>query len=227
MFKVPFSLYDFFGYLSAGLIILAGADFALDLGIISLVGSSTVYLAVTIVAVYVLGHINANISSWFLEHTIVGRILGNPALVFFETKYPKWKAFRWVFPGYFKALPSGVKDRVLSLLKQRNITTESFVIFHHARTIAKREPVTWSRLETFLSLYGFCRNISCSLILLAALFGFETMVCGKEQGYYALFSLLAAFGMFYRYLKFYRQFSFELFTAYPDLEYTDKKAEVD
>lgn len=73
-------------------------------------------------------------------------------------------------------------------------------------------------MDTFLQLYGFCRNASFSLFASAVLLGGAWLRCGTwEYALYGIVALLASVGMLYRYLKFYRQYSYELFTAYPDL----------
>lgn len=218
MVKVPLSLYDFFGYLASGLLIATGVDYSLELGWVSKIGTSPVPIALFIVVTYIVGHINSNLASWLIEKSFVGKLLGNPVSILFESGSPKLKVFRWIFPGYFQGLPSGMRDRIVSQLQSRNVPQNPSIVFYHARAVAKSDPVTWGRLDTFLSLYGFCRNVSFALLSLSAVFAFSTFVRDLNQLHYAVATLIASTGMFYRYLKFYRQYSFELFTSYPDLD---------
>ena len=73
MSKLPFSAYDFFGYLAAGFAILTAADFAFDggwiiHGKIEAVGFLTFFW---IMFAYVTGQIIANISGYLIEKRFV------------------------------------------------------------------------------------------------------------------------------------------------------------
>lgn len=79
MERLPFSVYDFFGYLAAGAVLLA----AVDLGFFhaahvaddpSLTGG-----ILAILAAYIVGQLVAGLASAALEAGLVGRLLGRPA----------------------------------------------------------------------------------------------------------------------------------------------------
>src|SRR6201999_167301 len=71
---------------------------------------------------------------------------------------------RW-FPGYCRALPVATRERVLDRARTLGIDDGAgWALFMHCHARVKGEVVTQERLDTFLNLYGFCRN--CSLALL-------------------------------------------------------------
>jgi hypothetical protein len=79
-----------------------------------------------------------------------------------------------------------------------------------------------ARLETFLNLYGFCRNMAMALVLAAFALGIGLIVGSAETGpdvspgVWLITAVVAAVGLFYRYLKFLRQFGVELLTSYAE-----------
>jgi hypothetical protein len=97
MNKIPFSIYDFFGYLASGFLVLMAVDYvsARDW----LIGGqlSTVLGIFWIVISYILGQILAGPSAWLLERIIVGKWLQRPNVNLFRDPPRKW----WVrfFPG--------------------------------------------------------------------------------------------------------------------------------
>jgi len=219
MGRIPFSLYDFFGYLASGLLLTVGGAHALNKAAVITSGFSTSDYALLVVVVYILGHINSSLARWFLESIVVNRVLGDPVLVLLDLQVSRIRLLTWMFPGYYKKLAIGVKQRLFESTSARGVGTDARVVFYHAHTLAKRDPITWGRLESFLSLYGFCRNICFALIALSLMFAYSTTKLGTEYHYHLLASTLGAVAMFYRYLKFYRLFSFELFSSYPDLKH--------
>jgi hypothetical protein len=75
-------------------------------------------------------------------------------------------------------------------------------------------------LSSFLNLYGFSRNISFSLFLSALILGLGVATSGSRPGgvgeyagWAALAAAVAGIGMFYRYLKFYREYTVEVFRS--------------
>jgi hypothetical protein len=90
----------------------------------------------------------------------------------------------------------------------------------------KRDQATLERLNSFLNLYGFCRNLSLALILAVPLllygalreFDYKTLqgINGDRLAWAAV-ALVASIGMFYRYLKFFRHYTVEVFMTYAEL----------
>lgn len=91
-------------------------------------------------------------------------------------------------------------------------------LFWRAHVVAKREPAALARMDAFLKLYGFARNIAfvalvgaVGLIIAAAyesIWGDPTTA--SQKAVWAALSLIIGLGMLERYLKFYRLFGLEV-----------------
>lgn len=224
MSRIPFTLYDFFGCLSAGFVLLSAGDYAFDrrwllddqLGLIA-----GVFWAV---AAYIAGHIVANMAGWVLETKIVREVLRSPEETLFWTH--QTSGWRRLFPGHYRRLPKETQDRVLDLAYQRaGIKQPGRALFFHCFAIVKREQATRERLETFLNLYGFCRNVCMALLLGAGLLilgvvsdSWRESGVGKHVWWAIPAAILASVGMFYRYLKFFRDYTVEVFRSYAEVE---------
>lgn len=222
MNRIPFTLYDFFGCLSAGFVLLAAGDYAFDrrwllndqLGLIAGVFWT--------IAAYITGHIVANIAGWALEAKFVRDVLHAPVETLFLTNKPR--GWRRLFPGYYEALPRKTQGRILNKANQlAGITESGQALFFHCFAVVQKDQITRERLETFLYLYGFCRNVCMAL-----LFGTVLLVLGvisdswRESGvgqhiwWTIPAALLAALGMLYRYLKFFRDYMVEVLRSYAE-----------
>jgi len=223
--KIPFSAYDFFGTLAAGFLILATTDFAFDGGWLLKAELSPVLTVTWLMIAYVTGHIVAHLSSVFIEHTLVRRWLGSPEEHLLATQKPKGLPSR-LFPGNFQPLPAGTQRRIRDKARQLGVETKGRAFFFHCHPIVKREAPTHERLNSFLNLYGFCRNMSMAatlaapLLLVGSLRDLDTDNLHRsvhyEQLWAALAAALAAIGMFYRYLKSFRHYTLEVFMAYAE-----------
>lgn len=216
MLKLPFSVYDFFGYLAAGFLLCVSADFAVGKRWLLQNDLQAAQITFWIIAAYIVGHVNANFASFFLERILVGGWLKRPNEVLLRDEQPTLG--RWLFRGYYTPLPKEVRDRIIRMATSRGIGDGPEELFNHVRTRAKRDATTWQNVQVFLQLYGFCRNISFALFLIAATLGFVDFMRGNDR-HLALVatSLFFSTAMFYRFLKFFRQYSYELLTTYPDL----------
>jgi uncharacterized membrane protein len=207
--KIPFTAYDFFGYLASGFLAIIGFPFILDWFLANSEKSGTLSWILLIILAYILGHIFSSLSKWFFELIIVKEWLKHPSINLFKEK--KSTIMKIIFPEYFSAFPEAIRKKILdnknSYAKDiDNDKKES--LFYEAYAIVKSDKATLPRLDTFLILYGFCRTISFTLFVLSVFF--------LIKGNYSLgiFSLLISIIMFLRYLKFYRQYSYELFLSY-------------
>jgi hypothetical protein len=74
-----------------------------------------------------------------------------------------------------------------------------------------------TRLNNFLNQYGFHRNVSFSCLLVAAALVLKSRLSvapDPELVKYGILALTAGVILFYRYLKFFRQYSYEMFNTY-------------
>lgn len=71
------------------------------------------------------------------------------------------------------------------------------------------------RLDAFLSKYGFARNLAFTSIVVGMALLSKGYLSGDHNVIrYAVTLLVAGVLLFYRYLKFFRQYSYELFNTY-------------
>ncbi len=224
MSRIPLGVYDFFGYLASGFLILAALDLVFTGG--SVIKSDMQLLPglFWLVVAYVTGHIVANISSFLFEHALVQRVLGRPHQVLFEV--PARRKWSRLFPGYYEALPQETRERVLKKANERaGITQPGPALFFHCFASVRGDEDARGRLDSFLSLYGFSRNVATAavivvLVLAAEIIPMESagVAFRSVELRWAAAAVVAAVGLLYRYLKFFRLYSVEVFVRYAELE---------
>jgi hypothetical protein len=215
--KIPFSVYDFFAYLSSGAVIICAADYIWRVGILNQRDVGPIFGVALIILTYVTGQIVAHFSSLVLEQTLVGKILGRPSsLLLGHRRGPR--IFRYLFPNYHRALPASAQERVKIQAARCECTAEGEGLFLHAYAVVSESERNQARLDDFRNQYGFARNmafaflVSAIAIQLAHWYGPHPI-----RRSWALVALLAGVALLYRYLKFFRQFSYELFLRYAEL----------
>jgi hypothetical protein len=213
MNRIPFSAYDFFGYLASGFLIIASVDSLGTERVVLQEDLSAVLSIFWIGMAYIIGQILASPSAWLLERTLVGKYMERPNINLFKNKPEKG----WVklFPGYFTPLPIATQRRILEKAKAEGINEKGEALFVHVFGKIKADKDTMVRLSIFLNMYGFCRNISFSCLLsgLVMLVGF-LWTRNLDLLLWTFAALVGSVGMFYRYLKFFRQYSYELLVTY-------------
>jgi hypothetical protein len=217
MEKIPFTVYDFFAYLSSGAVWVLTTDYVLGYGLLERDKITPVLAVGLIIFAYVCGHIVAHFSSFFLEHTLVARLLRRPNAILMG-EVARSPLLRWAFPGYFRSLPEPTQRRVVDQAESRGVQATGEALFLHAYPIVTANGVLQARLDDFRNQYGFARNMSFAFLTSAI-----AILAAHQLGYHpvryrwALLSGLAGIAMLYRYLKFLHQFSYELFLRYAEL----------
>ena len=216
MSSIPFTVYDFFGYIASGLIALSLPDIVAGQVPLADEDLTSFQIILLVLMAYIVGHILASMTKLIYERMLVERLLGLPSKVLFTN--PSTQGIkRFLFPIYFKPLDEVIAARVLARAATFGVSGPGDALFYHARTLAKQDASTWSRMEAYLSLYGFCRNISFTLAI-ASMFFLLLYIDGRaSMATWCLLALLSSFIMGSRYLKFYRLYVFELFTSYADI----------
>jgi hypothetical protein len=140
-----------------------------------------------------------------------------------------------LFPDYFTPLDQGTRERVTAKVHEEGHPESSGEsLFWIAFARAKRDPLTYGRMESFLKLYGFCRNIALVGLAAAALLIADAVwrlshaapaVEILDRLCWALIALIGGVAMLYRYLKFHRLYSVEVLTGYLDLPLSEGKSE--
>jgi len=109
--KIPFSVYDFFAYLSSGAVVLVTVDYIWGLGVLERKEVGPVLGIALVIIAYVTGHIAAQFSSLLLEHTVVKRVLQRPLALLLGAK-PRWIVFAWIFPNFHRAFPENTQRKI-------------------------------------------------------------------------------------------------------------------
>jgi hypothetical protein len=184
--------------------------------------SPGVIVAILLVVIaYIAGHVVANVAGFLLEQKFVAELLGRPTKHLFGGGGGR---FRAQFPGYYRELPAATRARVLERAHANaGISDPGEALFFHCHARVKNEQSVMDRLNTFLNLYGFCRNACMALAIVTLCLVAGVIVGSAETGaieplWWAAAALTGAVGMLYRYLKFLRQYAVELYTSYAELD---------
>jgi hypothetical protein len=138
----------------------------------------------------------------------------------FQDVRSRW---HWLFPDYCTPLPEAIQKLVLATVRQQfGEVPSARALFFLCFSTVKGDSATSPRLQTFLYLYGFCRNLSAACLLAFCLLltnGLVGAQLGLHPREYALAwaaaALIGCVGLFYRYLKFFRLYTVEVFRSYP------------
>lgn len=212
--KIPFTSYDFWAYLSAGFLLLFTVDFVVGSKFLMRDNWSVVQGVVAFSCAYTVGHVIASLSSFLFERLLVGKLLGYPKEVLFGTsKAPRFLKF--LLPSYFQPLPIETTNVLNAKVSSMNVGDSNEARFQAAFASIKTTPAVLARLENFLNMYGFCRNVALVSFLDAALlYWFWRWGGGPAEALTGTYIALAlGLGMTLRYLKFFRQYAFEVFTS--------------
>ena len=218
--KPPLSVYDVFGYLTSGFVVLAASDVAFAQGWLAKGELPLLQGVAILVFTYVVGHAVAHLSSALLQDGLVHKLLGRPENVLFGSR--RRGLVRSIFPGFFRPLPQQIRDAVMARAGACGIGSVGQGLFMHCHAIVVREETIRQRLDVFLTLYGFARNLCLAALLsggVLAIGAFREARAGSPTAYgerlvWASVFVLVAVIMLYRYLKFYRRYTSEVFRAY-------------
>lgn len=218
---VKFSDYDLFGYFASGLVTLGIIDEVAKTKLVIGAEWTVGHSAFVIIAAYVLGHIMASAATLLFDRILVRKAMGIPSEIMFgkPVKGPfNWKA--WLLSGFFEPLPEGVKAAALT---RAGIAQYSKgvgeIIFWKAWPVIKRDALPYARMDAFLRLYGFCRNLSFTTLVAGVAFIFKVpTVPGMTLPAWvpAVTMFAVSLAMFHRYLKFFRAYSVEVISTYAE-----------
>lgn len=222
--KIPFTSYDFWAYLSAGFLLLFAVDQAAGTKLLMRDSWTVVQGVIAVSIAYTLGQLVASVASWLFEKVLVGKLLGYPRNVLFGQ--PKaWKWVRKLIPGYFEALPDATQKAALEKGGKVGVNAPGEALFWPAFANARGTAPVMARLNDFLNLYGFSRNIALVALIDAAIFYWSYLQPKgpAEHLLYARIALVVGLGMTLRYLKFFRLYSVEVFTSFAYAKEPEKK----
>lgn len=214
----PFTDYEFYAYITSGVIVIAGVDYTLFGGVLVNRTEWTIVQGVfwTMIS-YLVGHITAGLSSFALEQTLVKKVFRAPELIILGLQKPRLfeRAFKSLFAREYSAFPQTNSDQIIeklaaSLKCDRASLTDPEAMFQTAFSISRYESTSEVRLNQFMNLYGFCRNTAFAFLLVAALLVWKMTFSPVAMDNWLLIgALVMAVGMFGRFLKFYSAYTRE------------------
>jgi hypothetical protein len=213
--KIPFTSYDFWAYLSAGFLLLFAIDSAAGTKLLMRDSWTVVQGTVAVSVAYAIGQLVASLSSLVFERGLVGSVLGYPRNVLFgDPKAPHW--LRLPLRAYFQPLPPETQAAALKKGEKIGVVRHGEALFLPAYIHARQMPQVAGRLESFLNLYGFCRNTALVAFIDAVVWYWSYLRPGGPPEYllWARLAVIVGIGMTLRYLKFYRLYANEVFVAY-------------
>ncbi len=225
MDKLPFSIYDFFSYLTAGFVVLAGVDFALR-DAAALDSPPALPLALlAVLGAYVTGQLVAQLAGSLLERGPVA-FTDPPEATLFANEGAERKRPR-VARALYRPLEEATRTRVLARARQAGFplgegddsSLGSKALWKHCFMRVRGDAPTAARLSTFSYLADFARNVALAALLAAAaiLAGIVTGRAGAGAGWWLAAALLTTCGLWFRYLRFRRLFHAETYIAYAEL----------
>jgi hypothetical protein len=233
---IPFTAYDFFAYLSAGFVVIGAGAFAYRGTAVADAEIGFVEGVVLIVVAYVLGHVISALSAPLLERRFAEDRLGErQELLLASQEQPRAKGWdetlaQRLFRAYFSPLPQEIRTLVLERAKgEAKITTVGRALFLYCDAKERQNPQAAPVLAIYLNIYGFARNACFAsavgfLLLLLGVWRYETD--RDVKALLAFGTIVAAVGLLYRYLKFFRLYAREVFLFYAS-EKADQDASMD
>jgi hypothetical protein len=214
--KIPFRVYDFFAYLSSGTVMLVALDHVCRTGLLNQDHTPPLVAVVLVIAAYVSGQIVAHFSSFLLERLFVGKLLYRPSALLLGGE-PHFLFLEKLFPNYHRGLPAGTKIRIREQSAARGFDSRGEALFLHAYSIVTANEKAQARLDEFRNQYGFARNMSFAFITSSLMLAVGRYFGDTLQPALVVLVFGAGVTLFYRYLKFFRQYSYELFIRYAEL----------
>lgn len=219
----PLTSYDFYAYLTTGMIMIAAYDHAFMASALAQQAQWTVPEGVFWIAIaYLTGQIIAIPASGLLEHLLARRILRAPAPLLLGSKRPRWreKAAAVIFSAReYQPFPLPNRTSILTkAAKELGVAADSVtaeaafqIAFPHARSVADSA----TRLDNFLNQYGMCRNVSFACLVAGIMLWIGAVQAPTNVNIaLCIGAFVLAIGLFARFLKFYAAFAREVFRTF-------------
>lgn len=220
----PFTDYDFYAYLTAGMLFIAAVDYTYGGSVLVNRTEWTVVEIVFWIAVaYLTGQLIAAPSAAFLEHILARRVFSPPIVILLGLKerrlHERWLAALFAGRDY-APLPLFVRERIFlkaakALEIEREKLSDAETVFQIAYPVSRSFADAVARMDQFRNLYGFSRNLAFVGMTAAVLLGFRAyQTPSPETTKLLIGALVLAVGMFGRFLKFYAAFGAEVLRTY-------------
>ena len=219
----PFTDYDFYAYLTSGMIVLFSVDYGFNGGeIASQTEWSFIQIVFAIAMAYLVGHVVASFASVILEHWIARRVLRPPIAIMMNLGEPVFaERFigKWIVGRNYEPMPESLRTVILTAVAMKlgkNVEeiTNPEDVFHVAFPVARGVVDASTRMDGFRNLYGLLRNVTLAGMIAAAALLYRA--AGEENSlYWWVFTItvLSAI-MFGRFLKFYATYAAEILRTY-------------
>jgi len=215
MKEFPFDPYDFFGYIATGLLVLFACQLLIGTPTVTGIEHKPFDAVVLLIAAYVVGQVVDTPAKAFIEDLLTRRLLGSPTDNLMATKPPRLRSL--LFPGYYIPLQDNIQDSIRKKATAEGLSEpKGEKLFLHIRFrdyITSNDKLA-ARLSIFLNRYAFNRTLCfASLAAGIAILVTRPFNASDDVTRYGMFAIALAIALFYRYLKFYRQYSYELFNT--------------
>lgn len=152
--------YDVFAYLPQGFFVLAAFDFFFGTSFVIHASWDVPTGVFVLFLSYAAGHLVAGPASRILEAGIVHDMLKPPSVHLLSPEQRASWLLRSLLPAYFSPLSRPTRACVQAALAKAGTGLHGDEAYWVAYTVAKRDAQAKPRLENFLNVYGFCRNLS-------------------------------------------------------------------
>lgn len=219
----PFTDYDFYAYITAGVILIASIDYTFGGSIlVSRAEWSVVQGIFWTMISYIVGHVIAGLSSFFMEQLLLKKIFTNPVQVILGLRRSKWfeKPFRYLFAREFSPFPEAFSAKITKKLEaaigsNKAALDDPETLFQTAFSVARYAKDSELRLDQFMNLYGMCRNVAFVGLIAAVLLWIRAWHSESPSDVGMAWTAFAvALGMFGRFVKFYSAYTREVLRAF-------------
>jgi hypothetical protein len=219
----PLTSYDFYAYLTAGMVTVAAYDHAFMGSALATRSDWTIVAGVFWAAIaYLVGQIIAIPAAAIFEHGVARKFLRSPSEIILglKTMRRRERIIALIsgareygpLPDANRRCTIGKLAAALDIDADRVRGEAAFqCAFPHARGVADSA----TRLDNFLNQYGMCRNVSFAALLAAVMLWVgRGTVCDPKTNMLAIAALILSAGLFLRFMKFYAAYSREVFRTF-------------
>ena len=219
----PLTSYDFYAYLTAGMIVLGAYDHAFMGSTLAHEQHWTIIGGVFWAAVaYLLGQILAVPSAALLEYGLARRALRPPTEVLLGLHPPRRRE-RLIaaicgareYQPFPEANQASILGKAAKALGVEVSTIDGEAAFQCAFPYARSVADSATRLDNFLNQYGMCRNVSFATALATVILGLHAWCTHDWQSAELAIGVFAlSIGLFCRFIKFYAAYAREVFRTF-------------
>ncbi len=220
----PFTDYDFYAYLSSGMIVLFALDYGINDGAVMFRNSWPFVQVVFLIATaYIVGHIIAGFASVLLEQWLGRRFLRSPVSVMMDMGASRFRerVIRCFFAvRYYEPQSEHIRSKILQNVAERLGKEPERIdnpeeVFQVAFPVARAVPDAAARLDEFRRMYGFSRNVALSGVVGAGALVYKAATSNEVTLYlWAAVVAILSICMFGRFVKFYAAFGSEVLRTY-------------